>query len=97
MVAGVTYTVKNGILTLSGAAASSIDTLGEWQTEAAAVAATVGDILAFEFSGNTYVFAENGAADVFIGLVGVTGSTALVETSSSTTAAIGSILYSDVA
>ncbi|MDA0897254.1 MAG: hypothetical protein O3A71_10605, partial [Proteobacteria bacterium] len=97
VVAGVTYTVKNGILTLSGAAASSIDTLGEWQTEAAAVAATLGDILAFEFSGNTYVFAENGAADVFVSLVGVTGATSLVETSNATTAAIGAILYSDVA
>lgn len=97
VVAGVTYTVKNGILTLSGAAASSIDTLGEWQTEAAAVAATAGDILAFEFSGNTYIFAENGAADVFVSLVGVTGATSLVETSNATTAAIGAILYADVA
>lgn len=96
VVTGVTYTVKNGILTLSGSGVGTIDTLGEWQTEAAAVAATLGDILAFEFSGNTYVFAENGAADVFVSLVGVTGATSLVETSATTTAAIGTILFADV-
>jgi S-layer protein len=96
VVTGVTYTVKNGILTLGGSGVGAIDTLGEWQTEAAAVAATLGDILAFEFSGNTYVFAENGDADVFVSLVGVTGATSLVETSATTTAAIGTILFADV-
>ena len=96
VVTGVTYTVKNGILTLGGSGVGAIDTLGEWQTEAAAVAATLGDILAFEFSGNTYVFAENGDADVFVSLVGVTGATSLLETSATTTAAIGTILFADV-
>ena len=81
---------------ISGSGVGAIDTLGEWQTEAAAVAATLGDILAFEFSGNTYVFAENGDADVFVSLVGVTGATSLVETSATTTAAIGTILFADV-
>ena len=35
--AGVTYTVTSGILTLSGAGASGVDTLGEWLTEANAM------------------------------------------------------------
>jgi Ca2+-binding RTX toxin-like protein len=94
---GVNYEVKNGLLTLSGTGASAVDTLGEWLTEAAAVAATAGDVLAFEFGGSTYVFAENGAQDVLVQLVGVTGSSGLVEVTggANATAAVGSILFGD--
>ncbi|MGV8900580.1 MAG: beta strand repeat-containing protein [Burkholderiaceae bacterium] len=95
--AGVTYTVTSGILTLAGAGAAAVDTLGEWLVEAQAVAATAGDILAFQFGGNTYVYAENGAQDVLINLAGVTGATSLVEITGSTTAAAGSILFADIA
>ncbi|MDO8272459.1 MAG: hypothetical protein Q7U82_11185, partial [Gammaproteobacteria bacterium] len=96
---GVTYSVSSrGILTLSGTGASAVDTLAEWLTEASAVAATLGDILAFEFGGDTYVFAENAAQDVLVKLVGVTGATGLVEVSGATTATVaGAILYADIA
>lgn len=91
---GVNYTVKDGILTLSGTGAAAIDTVGEWLAEAAAVAATDGDILAFQFGTSTYVFAQNGAQDVFVELAGVT-AVGLVGVSNSTTAAAGSILFGD--
>ncbi len=94
---GVTYTVTNGKLTLGGTGASTVDTLGEWLTEAAAVAATAGDILVFEFGGDSYVYAENGTADVLVQLVGVTGATGLVEAGAATTAAAGRILFLDIA
>ncbi len=94
---GVTYTVTNGKLTLGGTGASTVDTLGEWLTEAAAVAATAGDILMFEFGGDSYVYAENGTADVLVQLVGVTGATGLVEAGAATTAAAGRILFLDIA
>jgi sugar phosphate isomerase/epimerase len=96
---GVTFAVSaRGILTLSGTGASAVDTLAEWLTEAAAVAATLGDILAFEFGGDTYVFAENAAQDVLVKLVGITGATGLVEVSAATTSTTaGAILYADIA
>lgn len=93
--AGVTYTVTNGILTLGGAGAAAVDTLGEWLVEAAAVAATAGDVLGFQFGSDTYVFAQNGTADVLVQLVGVAGSS-LVEVSGATTASAGAILYADL-
>jgi S-layer protein len=95
--AGVTYTVTNGILTLGGSGAAAVDTLGEWITEAAAVAATNGDTLAFQFGSDTYVYSQAGTADVLVKLVGVTGAAALVEASAATTAVANSIVYFDVA
>lgn len=94
---GVNYEVKDGLLKLSGTGASTVDTLGKWLTEVAAVAATAGDTLAFEFGNSTYVFVENGAQDVLVQLVGVTGSTGLVEVTgaANATAAVGSILFGD--
>ena len=94
---GVNYEVKDGLLKLSGTGASTVDTLGKWLTEVAAVAATAGDTVAFEFGTSTYVFVENGAQDVLVQLVGVTGSTGLVEVtgSANATAAVGSILFGD--
>ena len=94
--AGVSYTVKDGILTLSGTGASSVDTLGKWLLEASAVAATDGEILAFQFGANTYVFAQNGAQDVFVELAGVTAIGLVgVTAGATTTAAAGSILFGD--
>jgi len=93
--AGVTFTMTNGILTLGGAGAAAVDTLGEWLTEAAAVAATAGDVLAFQFGADSYVFAQNGTADVLVQLVGVAG-TSLVEVSGATTASAGAILFADM-
>jgi len=91
--AGVNFKVASGVLTLSGAGASAVDTLGEWLTEAAAVAAANGDILAFEFSGNTYVFAQNGNADVLVSLVGITGAAALVEGANTNASGVANTIY----
>lgn len=93
---GVTYEVKDGILTLGGAGVGTVDTLGEWLVEATAVASTLGEVLAFEFAGDTYVYAENGTADILVELDGLTGAKSLVEISGATTAAAGSILYADI-
>lgn len=89
---GVTYDVTDGILTLGGTGASAVDTLAEWLTEAAAVASSAGDEIAFQFGSDTYVFVQNGTADVLVELVGVSGATALAAVSNSTTAAAGTIL-----
>lgn len=72
-VVAATYTVTNGILTLSGAGASDVDTLGEWLVEAAAVSATAGETIGFEFGGNTYVFTPDGANVSLVELNAVTG------------------------
>jgi len=90
---GVTYDVTDGILTLAGTGAASVDTLGEWLAEAAVVAAAAGETVAFEFGTDTYVFAQNGTDDVLVKLVGVTGATGLVEGVAATTAAAGSIVF----
>jgi len=92
---GVTYTVTSGILTLGGGRVIKKDTHGEWLAEANGVAGTLGDILAFEFGGDTYIFAENGTDDVLIELDGVTGAAALLEAAVATVD--NTILYSDVA
>jgi hypothetical protein len=44
-------------------------------TAAVAVASTAGEMLAFEFGGDTFVFTENGTQDVVVNMVGVTGAT----------------------
>ena len=93
--AGITYTVKNGVLTLAGGGADAVDTLAEWLTEAAAVAATDGEALAFEYASSTYVFAQNAAQDTLVKLVGVTDATSLSLASASVTAVAGGILLGD--
>lgn len=93
--AGVTYEVKNGLLTLGGTGASGIDTLAEWLTEAAAVASTNGETLAFVFGSDTYVYAQNGAQDLLMQVAGV-AATSLVLVGAATTADAGAILIGDI-
>jgi S-layer protein len=92
--AGVNYTVTNGMLTLSGSGASNVDTLAEWLTEAAAVAATAGETIGFVFGSDTYVFAQNAAVDVLVQLVGVSASS-LVLAGVGTTASAGAVIIGD--
>jgi len=92
--AGVSFTVTSGILSLSGVGAAAVDTLGEWLAEAAAVSATAGETVGFIFGGDTYVFAQNGAQDVLVQLVGVQAS-ALVLTTGTLTTAAGTLLIGD--
>ena len=85
----VTATVKNGIITVGGADAALVDTLGEWKAifEAIDAGGAVADTAAFVFGGNTYVATGVDAVTDIIQLTGVTNATALV-----TVAADGGIL-----
>lgn len=49
-----------GVITLGGAAAAKVNTLAEWIAVADTMAQNQGDVVAFVFSGNTYLF-EQGA------------------------------------
>ncbi|MBL4783403.1 MAG: hypothetical protein JKX92_14280 [Porticoccaceae bacterium] len=93
--AGVSYTLVSGILTLGGENAGGVDTLEEWLAEAEAAATTGGETLAFEFEHSTYVFAENGSADIFVQLSGLTGVAALALTSDATTGIANTLYLAD--
>jgi S-layer protein len=76
----VTATVVNGLITIGGADAALVDTIGEFKAifELIDTAATA-DTAAFVFGGNTYVVTDN-AADVtqdIVQLAGVTNATSL--------------------
>lgn len=47
-----------GVITLSGAAAAKVDTLVEWVAIADTMASNQGDVVAFAFGGNTYLFQQ---------------------------------------
>ena len=81
--------ITNGILTLTGANAGSVDTLGEWIDQAEAAIGN-SEAIAFVFGGDTYVIANDGSAntDVVIQLVGTVAS-GLAQVDSSDTIAIG--------
>ena len=93
--AGVSYTIASGILTLGGVNATAVDTLEEWLAEAEAAASVGGETLAFEFESSTYVFAENGNADIFVELSGLTGAAALALTSNATTGIANTLYLAD--
>ena len=83
-------TVKDGLITLGGADAALVDTLGEWKLIFEAVeAAGAADVAAFVYGGNTYVITDaiGTAANDIIQLTGITDATKLV-----TAAAAGGIL-----
>ncbi|PRM91934.1 hypothetical protein CJ673_11190 [Aliarcobacter cryaerophilus] len=91
----VTASITKGILTVGGANLSLINTLAEWQDAAKLAVAggttpTIGDTVAFEFSGNTYVYTATnvtGGAEAgnLVELVGVQGATSVIGTSGTTT------------
>jgi len=89
----VTGTISaKGIVTVAGAGASLVDTLAEWIGVANIMAGTTGNIAAFEFGGNTYVFQQDtGNADDVIELTGVTGVTGIVLIGGAVAAAVGDI------
>jgi S-layer protein len=85
-------TITTGIITLSGADAAMVDTLGEWKLVFEALEdAAAADVAAFVYAGNTYVITDaiGAAANDIIQLTGLTTATKLV-----TTAAAGGILIS---
>jgi hypothetical protein len=71
----VTASVTNGIITLGGVDKANVDTLAEWIDVARLLVTTSGNIAAFEFNGDTYVFQENGTDDLLVQLDGVVGIT----------------------
>jgi Ca2+-binding RTX toxin-like protein len=85
--------ISNGILTLTGANASAVDTLGEWIDQAEAAIGN-SESVAFVFGGDTYVIANDGAGntDVVIQLVGTVAS-GLAQVDSGATALQGGAGY----
>lgn len=84
----VTATVKDGILTIGGADAALVDSLGEFKSVFESVDGVGADSAAFVFGGNTYVISDSGTTvEDIIQLTGVTNATSLA-----TTAAEGAIL-----
>jgi S-layer protein len=97
-IANATFAVKNGIMTLAGNGAAAVDTLAEWITEAAAAAANDGDVIAFEFSGDTYLFGQNDGEDLLIELDGVTGVDGVAELTASYSSALTNVIgFIDIA
>lgn len=93
-IANLTAGVTNGIMSFAGTAAATA-TLADKvaAATAAAFAGTSNEVLAFEHSGKTYVFAQvgtdnafNAGTDQIVELVGVTGLTSLSTTASGTNA-----------
>lgn len=74
----VTATVKDGIITIGGADAALVDTVGEFKAIFELIDAGAADTAAVEFAGNTLVLVDGGAAVTdIIQLVGVTGASAM--------------------
>ena len=87
----ITTLTAKGIITISGTNTANVDTLTEWVALANATATTTGNVAAFEFNGNTYVFHQGSSTDDVVELTGVTGVTGIVVTGSSVAAAAGDI------
>jgi hypothetical protein len=73
--------IKNGVLTFTGAGPSTLDQAILFANQAAS---TTGDAVVFEYLGNTYAFVQGAAAtdnvgDVVVKLVGITGITNMAE------------------
>ena len=73
----ITGDVASGIITLGGANAGNIDSLNEWISVARTIVPTSGQVAAFQFGSDTYVYQENGTGDLLIKLTGLSGITSL--------------------
>ena len=73
----ITGNVASGIITLAGADAGNVDSLDEWIAVARTVVTTSGQVAAFQFGSDSYVYQENGSGDLLIKLQGVTGITSV--------------------
>lgn len=82
--------IAKGVLTIGGADKAMVDTLAEFLAVAALAAETVGETVAFELSGNTYVY-TNEATDLLVELTGVTGVTGVVLAGGAVAASVGDI------
>lgn len=68
----ITAAIKDGVITLSGVDAALVNSLSEWLDVARVMVDENGEVGAFEFGGSTYVYQENGDADLDL-LVQLTG------------------------
>ena len=82
---------SNGRLTISGTDAATVGTLVKWTAVADYMAATIGDVVEFEFGGNTYVFQQGGAIDALVQLSSVGGITGITLIGTTTAASAGDI------
>ncbi len=92
--AGKTVTAvesAKGIITVSGADAALVNTLAEWAGIANIMAVANGDVVAFEFDSNTYVFQQAAGGDDLIQLTGVTGVTGITLINGAVASAVGDI------
>jgi Ca2+-binding RTX toxin-like protein len=85
----VTASIASGIITITGANASAIDTLAEWLAVARLMVTGDTKVGAFVFSGDTYVYQENTGGDLLIKLTGVTTATAIGTSAAATTILVG--------
>jgi hypothetical protein len=79
----ITGDVASGIITLGGANAGNIDSLNEWISVARTIVPTSGQVAAFQFGSDTYVYQENGTGDLLIKLTSLSGITSLSTSASS--------------
>ena len=90
----VTESAK-GLLTVGGADAAMVDTLGEWVAIANQAAGVAGNVVTFAFGGNAYVFQQvtlaGTADDTLIELTGVTGATGITLVGGAAAAEAGNI------
>jgi len=85
---------SKGVISVSGAGASLVDTLGEWVAVADLMATANGNVAVFEFSGSTYLYQQTAgatAADTLVQLIGVTGVTGAVVAGTAVAAAANDI------
>jgi hypothetical protein len=75
----ITATSADGIITIGGADSSEIDSLAEYVNVAKALTTGAAETSAFVYSGDTYVYQNNGGpgADLLIKLTGITTADAL--------------------
>ena len=69
----ITVAVLNGMMTISSTVAADLNDLSEMVSAAAAIAATDGETLGFEFNGHTYVFTQDTDSVSLVELTGVSG------------------------
>lgn len=73
----ITADITDGVIDVGGGDAADITTLVEWLAIARIMADADTEVVAFEFSGDTYVYQENTGGDLLVQLDSVTGVVAV--------------------
>ena len=85
----ITASISNGVLSVAGGNAGQIDSLTEWLAVSRTMNTVDSKVVAFQFSGDTYVFQENTGGDLLILLDNVTDITGLATSSAANTILLG--------